>query len=144
MPIARKRDADRRNHTTKNAEHLVIDGATAAEFPVKVPRANGNWDPRTKKWFNSIKKSAVTRFYEQSDWDTAVVAAEILDRWFGRANGSAALLTEWRALCNALLLLEGDRRRLGIEIHRGREAAQAEMAGAVTVAEYKARLGAVS
>lgn len=91
----------------------AIDTAPAV-VSVKQPRISAHLHPRAKAWYRSLKKSGQAEFYTDSDWQTALVAAEVLDRFF--QTNIAALLAQFNRMCTALLVTEGDRRRARLEL----------------------------
>ena len=102
---------------------------------VSQPRIRSDIDPRAKRWYRSLKRSGQAEFYADSDWQTALVAAEVLDRFF--ANDRATLLAEFNRMCAALLVTEGDRRRARLELER--EAPEEEAPVATEIDEYRRR-----
>lgn len=137
MPMPRKRDAERRNRATPKADKILVQGT---ELPVKQPRARSGWRPEVRAWYRSLANSAQAVFYEDSDWQTALVAADALQNWYD--TGRTAMYEQWRMTCSQLMVTEGERRKNRLEIHRN--AAEEMEQGAKTVQEYRARLGVVS
>ena len=135
---SRKRPEDRRNRVTKD---VGLGGRDVGV--VRVPRARQVWDARTRKWFNGVKKSPIVEVYSQSDWDTLLVAGDILDRWYSNSRAGATLLTEWRSLVASLLLVEGDRKRAGVDLGDDRGEALRALHGAAAASDYRQRLGLV-
>jgi hypothetical protein len=58
---------------------------------IPIPDANPRWHPQAQSWFNSLKISGQSEFYEASDWAMAVVAAQTYDL-FMRTYREALLL----------------------------------------------------
>ena len=83
---------------------------------VKQPRIRAALNPLAKRWYHSLRTSGQAEFYADSDWQTALVAAEVLDRFL--ATSRATLLSEFNHICSALLVTEGDRRRARLELER--------------------------
>jgi hypothetical protein len=60
------------------SERFASRGTTRrAEIPV--PEPNRMWHPQAQSWFNSLKLSGQSEFYEASDWATAVLCAQLYD-----------------------------------------------------------------
>lgn len=134
MPPVPKRDDQRRNRVTRKADKIFTDGK-----PVAQPPAPATWSQPAKDWYTALSTSAQAEFYEDSDWQTALVAGWLLDEWMSTRR--ATTMGEFRMLCAQLLATEGERRRARLEVHRN--APEEEKRGAVAVQEYKARLGLV-
>lgn len=47
-------------------------------FPVKVPPVSGNWHPRAKALYRSLKTSGQSAYYQNSDWEMARIACDLL------------------------------------------------------------------
>ena len=137
MPPVAKRDDKRRNKVTRPADKIYTSDG---DLPTKQPPAPSNWDPRVKKWYRSLKTSAQSVFYEDSDWQIAIMGGHLYNDWFDR--NTAASIREFRAVTGSLLMTEGDRRRSRIEVHRQKKTDKIPE-GAKTVQEYRARLKVV-
>ena len=64
------KDLDRRN------------GVVQVMGEVRPPAADRRWHNRARNWYGSLAKSAQAQYYEPSDWQLAMVAAEMLSDWF--------------------------------------------------------------
>lgn len=118
--------------------------------PVKIPRADPEWHPIATMLWNSLKVSGQADFYEQSDWAFAYSLCEDLslykkpsvskdgEEYFKR---SGQMLQTIYSAMERLLVTEGDRRRVRIELHEPEQNTEDE-AGAV-VLDAKKRLGLV-
>lgn len=124
-----KRSDQRRRHADPTAgppTKATVDGA------VRVPRGDRKWHPIAKRWYDSLAKSGQSRFYEPSDWATAYLIAESMSqelkpRPIVHMNGDidyvaqpprAAQMTAWLRAMGNLMVTEGDRRRLALELQR--------------------------
>lgn len=81
--------------------------------------------PIIKDFWNSIGESAQTKYYEPTDWQMARVTMHMLNKLLWQSRPSAQLLQVVHSMMGDLLVSEGARRRLRIEIER--EAAKAEV-----------------
>lgn len=122
--------------------------------PVRIPRADPEWHPIAKMLWDSLKKSGQSDFYQQSDWAFAYSLCEDLSHY---KSGSKSIDRATRELYNKsrsgqmlqsiysamerLLVTEGDRRRVRIELQRPEE--ETTSAAVVAINDYKARLGVV-
>ncbi len=68
--------------------------------------------------FESLKDSAQSRFYEPSDWQFARITLHYLDKSLKQSSPSAMLLSSIDSMMTRLLLTEGDRRRMRLEVER--------------------------
>ncbi|ALA07817.1 terminase small subunit [Mycobacterium phage Fayely] len=119
-----KRDEERvrRNVPDNPTETVVVHGA------VKIPEMGdlshlGETHPLIIEMYESIKNSAAVRYYEPTDWTYAKLALYTLNQELIAAqhNGKpvgAMKLTAINQMLSALLLTEGDRRRVRLEIER--------------------------
>lgn len=97
----------------------------------KPPAADRTWPAIVQRWYNSLAQSGQSEFYEPSDWSTAAIIAESMSREFKPqqmvlADGKivkverpprAAAIAAWLKGMTALMVTEGDRRRLSMELH---------------------------
>jgi hypothetical protein len=109
-PIPKRSDQRRRRN-----KGPAVDTAPAT-VSVRQPRIRSDVDVRAKRWYHSLKRSGQAEFYTDSDWQTALVAAEVLDLFF--TTSRATLLAEFNRMCTSLLVTEGDRRRARLELER--------------------------
>ncbi|BBC43566.1 hypothetical protein PBI_AN9_5 [Mycobacterium phage AN9] len=119
-----KRDEERvRRNTPENpTETISMIG------PVEIPELgdisfDGRIHPLVNDMYESIKASAAVKYYEPTDWTSARLALYVLNEelLYARDNGKpigAMKLTAINQMLSALLLTEGDRRRVRLEIER--------------------------
>lgn len=149
---APKRSDQRLGHTSKAARAQT--SKPVAQAPI-VPKANPKWHPVAKRWFNSLGRSAQSQWYVDSDWALAYMTAESMSREFspqpvtiGKGAGAvtelmdlpvkAAAMSSWLKACSMLLVAEGDRRRVAIELQR--QAPTEETNDVAWIDEVRARL----
>lgn len=148
-----KRDAERRRANKPPVDTAEIH----VNHRVAPPPADDDWHPIAAGWYTSLTRSAVSQFYDESDWHTAWVLSEELSREFkpqvigthpetGKAVWAkvpmkAATLAAFLKGCSALLATEGDRRRARIETVKafGNDEA-AEAAGVPNLHDRRQRL----
>lgn len=100
---------------------------------VTVPKANPKWHAIAKRWFDALGKSGQSKFYEPSDWATAELIAESISRdlkpqvvgvtgegeaQFAQIPLKGASLAAYLKAMSSLLVTEGDRRRVSLELER--------------------------
>lgn len=126
-----KRQAQRRR---VNKPDVPVETAAGAD-EVPVPVSDAEWHPVAKLWFDSLERSGQSAFYEPSDWGVAYVIAESISRELSDqpmvvGSGEAAhvemvkmppkgaSLSAWLKGMTALMVTEGDRRRMRLELER--------------------------
>jgi hypothetical protein len=134
-PVPKRSDQRRRrNKPEVEAEKVKTSGA------VRRPAASKNWHPIARGWYESLGRSAQSRFYEPSDWHSARLVADIMSRISQGDGVSSAEVAAMSKLMSELLVTEGSRRRVRLEIERAAEAVKAP-AGVTAIDEYRRRLG---
>ncbi|MFH8414367.1 hypothetical protein ACH4B9_14635 [Streptomyces collinus] len=107
--------------------------------PVRIPRADPDWHPIAKELYDSLKKSGQADFYQQSDWAYAKALIDDLSHYKKSGKRSAQMAqTIYSALGN-LLVTEGDRRRVRIELQEPEP--EETPAAVLAIADYKKDLG---
>jgi hypothetical protein len=81
---------------------------------VPIPQADPKWKPEARSWFNSLKLSGQSDFYEASDWATAVAAAQAYDVFLRTYN--ASIFGHFVRLTERLGCTVTDRKRGRIEL----------------------------
>lgn len=128
-----KRSNQRHGHRSKADKASTEQAPTGPE--VQAPEADESWHPVARRWYESLSTSGQSRFYEPSDWATACVIAESISRElkpqpmvvgsgqdatveFVEQSPKGASLAAWLKGMTVLLVTEGDRRRLRLELTR--------------------------
>lgn len=138
-PPPKRTDQRRRRNKPEGVQVTKAKGAHL----VTPPAANRQWHPVAKRWFDSLKTSGQSAFYEDSDWATAYLIAESMSRELHTGEPpSGASLAAWLKAMGSLLVTEGDRRRARLELER--PTAEEVPADVDDLAEYRARLAAQS
>jgi hypothetical protein len=121
---------------------------------VSVPRVKAEWHPVAAAWYTSLAKSGQVAFYEPSDWATAVLIAESISRDLNPQvvgvtdSGKVvtdvipmkgASLTAYMRAMGVLMVTEGDRRRLQVELHRNQAGPPDSDQGDAIVTDIAAR-----
>jgi hypothetical protein len=114
---------------------------------VRIPAADKDWHPIAKRWYNSLKTSGQRDFYQNSDWAFAYSVADDLSYYkkpLTNRDGedyykrSGQMLQSIYAAMTTLLVTEGDRRRVRIELSAPEE--EGESAAVLAIADYRAEL----
>lgn len=119
-PPKRSEQRVRRNKPDVPIEKLVTDGK-----PVSAPRAVDGWHYLCIELWDAMKESAQARYYEPSDWQFAKIQLHLLSQQLQAGRASAQMVATINTALTNLLLTEGDRRRVRLEIQR--QEAQADV-----------------
>lgn len=133
-PVRKRSDQRvRRNKDAVETEKVTAIGA------VPVPDL-GFEDPHpiVRDLYNSLRHSAQSKYYEPSDWQYARTALHFLDGLLRSPKPNGQLLTTVNSMLTGLLVSEGDRRRVQLEIERN----QAEGVVVDVAAMFAKQLGA--
>jgi hypothetical protein len=136
-PVPKRSDQRRRTNT---------DGGqvtkAAAAVRVDVPDADEEWHPIAARWYRSLAGSGQSAFYEPSDWAMAFFIAEGMSRCLLAQKMSGQMFTSVAEASTRLLVTEGDRRRLRLELERHSAAGDVDEDAAVTQMDaWRERLG---
>lgn len=88
----------------------------AAAQPAEPLAADPEWHPGALRWYEALSTSGQVVFFQDTDWATAHVWAEILSDQLKSPRRSAQMIQAWSAAASELLTTEGARRRLKIEL----------------------------
>lgn len=140
-PVPKRSDQRRRvNKPEVPVEHTP----PAAVVPVAAftaPAPSDEWNETARDWYVALQESGQSGWYQPSDWMEAFVAAEVLSRMLEASRFSAQLFAAWSSHTVRLLVTEGDRRRVRIELERAAVAADPdEAAGVAKMDEWRGRL----
>ncbi|WP_244431603.1 hypothetical protein [Segniliparus rugosus] len=102
----------------RNKEDVPVE-KVAAIGAVTVPDLGIN-DPHpiVKDLYSSLAESAQSRYYEPSDWHFARLAMGFVDGLVKSSRPSAQMLTVVNQMLTDLLITEGARRRVRLEVER--------------------------
>lgn len=95
--------------------------------------------PMVVDWYESLRLSAQSKFYEPSDWEYARLSAFIMNNILNAARPSPEMFKALQSAMSNLLVTEGDRRRLRIEIARQPQKVQADESEAL-IMQFKERM----
>jgi hypothetical protein len=102
----------------RNKDGIDIEKVTAFGYVEKPEIGFPNVHPLVKSAFESLKTSAQVRYYEDSDWQYARLTMYFLNEMLWQNRLSAQMLVAVNQMLSNLMMTEGDRRRLRIEIER--------------------------
>ncbi|MFI5763885.1 hypothetical protein ACIA8F_23470 [Streptomyces sp. NPDC051563] len=107
--------------------------------PTKVPNADRSWHPIAKRLWDSLKTSGQADFYQDSDWALAFSLCEDLSYYKKAGKRSGQMLQTIYSAFERLLVAEGDRRRVRVELHEPEPEVQS--AAVLAIADYRQDLG---
>lgn len=113
-PIPKRSD----ERIRRNVPEVPIDKVTVIGT-VKVPEL-GMDDPHplVVDIYQSLAESGQSKYYEPSDWQYARLTLHFADSLLKSSRPSAQLLASVNQMLSNLLLSEGDRRRVRLEVER--------------------------
>src|SRR5690242_19837193 len=92
------------------------DATRGQSRPVEIPVADENWHPIARMLWESLAKSGQADFYQQSDWAFAYSLMDDLTYYKNGYKRSGQMLQTIYSAMSNLLVTEGDRRRVRIEL----------------------------
>ena len=140
-PVPKRPDERiRRNEDVVPTDKIEVYGE------VVVPPLNLPFDPHPMvvDFYDGLINSAQAQFYEPSDWEYARVVCFMLQTLVTSSKPSSEMYKAWQTATSNLLVTEGDRRRLRIEIARKAVTDQVDDASEALILQFKERMeGAV-
>lgn len=130
-PPPKRGDQRRRRNEPTGGEAEQAAGAAEVIPPLPDPE----WHPMVIEWFDSLEPSGQSAFYEPSDWALAILLGEVMSRelgeqaivvgkgeaqrieWVKQPVTGAVLATVLKGM-GSLMVTEGDRRRMRLELLR--------------------------
>lgn len=77
--------------------------------------------PMVSDMYRSMRESAQSRFFEPSDWEFARFCMFFMDNLLKQGRPSSLMLQQVNAMLSSLLVTEGDRRRVRMEVERNKQ-----------------------
>lgn len=109
--------SDQRRRRNK-ADGPSVEHAHGASVVV-TPEPSASWHPTAALWFSSLGESGQSHFYEPSDWALAYLVADLITAEFATGEPpKAASVAAWLKAMGSLMVAEGDRRRVRLELDR--------------------------
>lgn len=151
-PVPKKEAVRRR---TNKGERDIEVVPVVGEVP-KAPPADEAWEPVAFAWYESLANSGQSRYYEPSDWATAYLIAESIHRDLSeqvvgitdtgqvvkaKIPLKGASLSAYLRASAVLMVTEGDRRRLQLELERPQPSDPEADRAKATVTDIRSRLG---
>jgi hypothetical protein len=130
-----KRSDDRHR---RNAPERPVTKAPAAER-VTVPLADPTWHDIATQLWKGLIESGQSKFYEPSDWAIAFSLCDDLSHYKYASRRSSQMLAAIMSGLSSLLVTEGDRRRVQLELSRP-TSEQLESDGVVEMKKWREQL----
>lgn len=116
-PVGKRSD---QKHGHRTAEELAVTKSPAGG-EVRWTAPDEEWHPIAKNWYLQLADSGQSVFYENSDVAAAYYVAEAMSRNLKDAKFSAMLFASIMSAMGDLLVTEGARRRVKVELQRESE-----------------------
>lgn len=113
-PVPKRAD-ERLGHGRSRDAEIATAPATV---PSAIPEAHADWHPVIQAWFHALATSGQSIFYQDSDWRLAEWAAERESRNLLSSRPSAQASALFLSVQSDLLVSEGARRRVRVELRR--------------------------
>jgi hypothetical protein len=134
------READlARPRSRKGSEYAEPASTGEWRAPV-IPDPDPDWHPIARQLWDSLSTSGQADWYQSSDWAVAYSICDDVSYYKRSSKRSGQMLASIYSAMSSLLLTEGDRRRVRIELEREPEI-EDRSAGVVAIAEYRKALG---
>jgi hypothetical protein len=136
-PVPNRSDDLARPRERKGKDIVPVTKGEAR--PTKIPNADRNWHPIALKLWEGLKSSGQADFYQNSDWAFAYSLCEDLSEYKRSTKRSGQMLQTIYSAFERLLVTEGDRRRVRIELNEPVE--DGPSASDDAIEQYKRDLG---
>jgi len=136
-----KREGGKATSAIDDPRFIEVARGTSKRHGIPIPEAPGHWRPTVRSWYNSLRLSGQSDFYEASDWALAVSAAEAYNIFLKTYN--AAIYASFVRITERLGCTVADRKRSRIELSDPDTTDVDEDAAEATVIEWQGRLGIV-
>jgi len=127
-----KRESQRRR-TNKDGQPITKGQARGVDF---IPAASPDWHPLAVDLYDSLETSGQSDYFEDSDWAYARIVCEALSKCLSSSRISAQMFQAVDSAMTKLLVTEGDRRRLRLELSKAPEANQNERDAIAEIEEW--------
>ena len=110
-PPPKRSSQRRRQNKSGEVEKAASDGA------VRGPDLPGEHSDQAVRWYEALRRSGQAQWFEPSDWAAAELVVLAIDEFVRKP--SAFMFGQLMSAQSPLLVTEGDRRRLRVELERG-------------------------
>jgi hypothetical protein len=137
-PVPNRSDDLSRPRERKGSDIVPVTKGVAR--PSTIPDSDPDWHPIAQQLWTALAASGQADFYQQSDWALAFSICEDLSHFKNSTKRSGQMLQTIYSAMERLLVAEGDRRRVRIELHEP-EDEDATPAAVVAIESYRRELG---
>lgn len=134
-----KRSEDIRGHRAKDEVEAITK--VDVEGEVVQPAADPDWHPIAQQLWEAMGESGQSMFYEPSDWAVAYSLMDDLTYYKRGTKRSGQMLQTIMSSLTSLLLTEGDRRRVALELNRKSPSEDNEDEKVAVMDKWRQRLG---
>lgn len=135
-PVPNRSDDVSRERDVNRGDRMPI---TKGELkPVRIPHADTDWHPIARKFYDSLKTSGQSDYYQNSDWAYAFSLCDDLSVYKKSSKRSSMMLAALMSAMTNLLVTEADRRRARIELSAPED--EGDSAAVLAIADYRAAL----
>lgn len=121
----------------RNQDGTPVETVPGGTVDLRGPELGLELAQLARDWYESLRESAQAQFYEPSDWQMARVAAQCLNDYMVDSKRSAMKFAAFQAATSPLLVTEGDRRRVRMEIDRSAPDSSAQDAKVTALDRYR-------
>ena len=135
-PVPKRTESRQR----RNVSEVDVKRADGAE-DVSQPAPDPDWHPIASRLWESLGRSGQSRFYEPSDWAVAYSLMDDLSYYKASSKRSGQMLATIMSAMSSLLVTEGDRRRVQIELARPNADDSEENTKVAVMDKWRQKLG---
>lgn len=134
--------SEQRRRTNKNPAGTVTKAPSGAQGGpgYEPPAADELWHPLIRDLYASAGKSGQSEFWEPTDWDMLRIGSQVMSDQLASGRPSAVMFAAWDALMARLLMTEGDRRRMRLELERKKPADPDADRGVASIAAWRGKM----
>ena len=136
-PVPKRKD-QLRGHRAKDELAAVTRAPGMSRVPV--PSESREWHPVAKRLWRAAKDSGQAQFYQPSDWAVFYFLMEELSEYVRAPRRNGQILTAILSGLSTLLVTEGDRRRLQVELTQP-SSEELASAGVEEMAKWREKMG---
>lgn len=136
-PIPNRESDLARPRSRKGGDQQAVTKGVARE--ARAPRADPDWHPIARMLWDAVKKSGQVDFYQQSDFAVLYALCDDLSHYKKSGKRSAQMAQTLYSALGNLLVTEGDRRRVRIELTE--PVPEQDSAAVLAIADYRKELG---
>jgi len=130
-PPKRSSQRRRRNKTAPTTKAI-------AAREVLGPKLTGRHSAAARRFWEALRRSGQAQFFEPSDWAAAELVVAAIDTFIKKP--SAMMLASINSAMSNLLVTEGDRRRVRLELERPDETQPDDASEIAKLDEYRRRI----